>query len=393
MVRCLAHDLSTVSKRTKTDQGYLVGPAVIGRCGIQPYTRGELGLDGDPNAVVRLMRTPEEVFRPATIKSFENVPITNDHPPKGVDAGSWSEFSIGNARDIARVEGNLLGATTWVMDEGGVKEVEGGKEKLSCGYTFDLDLTPGVDPDGQPFDGYQRNILGDHLAIVDSPRGGPVCRIGDKDKKKETPMATKKVIVDGLPLELDEVQAAVVEKLVKDRDTVVADLAAHRTASTKAFKAKDSLHAEVVATKDKAIAAKDTEIGTLKADLVKAKAIDVDALVAERTQVITDAKKLAPKLEVKGTSHDIRKAALTACCSDGLSKTVVEKMLGADGIEKSTESQIKGAFEVLLALPQQAAIAAQDAALTRALTGTDTSFAGGGEVFGMDEPAESNAAA
>lgn len=385
MARCRAHDLMSVSKRELTPQGYLVAPAVLGRCGVQVYSRGELGLDGDPNAPVRLMRLPEEVFRPETIASFENMPITDDHPPDGVDAASWRSVARGHVRDVGPREGNLLGGRTWVMDGGSVAKVmDGKKSALSCGYTFDLDLTPGTAPDGQAFDGYQRNILGDHLAIVDSPRGGPVCRI--EDRKKETSML-KKLVLDGVPLEMEEVQAAVVENLVKGRDAIVADLAAHRTASKKAFAAKDAIIAEkdkAIGEKDKALAAKDGEITELKGKLAKAQAIDVDALVTERSQVIADSKKLAPELEAKGSSHEIRKAVITSACADATIKTIVDKILGSDGIEKATEARVKDAFEVLLALPQQAAIAAQDQRINTALTGNDSNAGGDGEVFGAE---------
>lgn len=383
--RCTVRDITTISKREVTPQGYLIAPAVIGRTGVQEYTRGELGLDGDQNAVVRLMRVPEEVFRPETIASFENAPITDNHPSEGVNAQNWARLSKGEVRDVAKTEGNLLGANTLVKDGAMVAKVVGGKGALSCGYSFNLDLTPG---DG--FDGYQRDILGDHVAVVDVPRGGPVCRIGDEE---EHHMSMRKLAVDGLPrYELEETAADVIETHIKlvtgDRDKVVADLAAHRTAAKKAFEAKDATITE----KDKVIAAKDAEIATLNGKLKQALAIDVDALVAERTQVIADGKTLAPDLALKGSSHEMRKAVVGFATGDAISKIVIEKMLGDAGIEKATEQQIKGAFEVLLVLPRQAQLAAQDAAVNRALgAGSSLAFSGG-EVFGDDDvTAESDA--
>ena len=374
MQRCSARDRNQLGKRVIDAQGYLSAPAVIGRCGIQVYTRGELGLDGDPNAMVRLMRTPEEVFRPETIASFENKPICDDHPREGVDATTWKTLTIGGVRDTSRQSGDLLGARAIVMDANGVKTVEGGKDYLSCGYTFDLDLTPGTAPDGTPFDGYQRNILGDHVAIVTSPRGGPVCRIGDE--QKGTIMATRKLAVDGLPrYELEETAADVIENHIKkvaaDRDQVIADFDKHvdeakakiKTAETAAKTATDS------------VKAKDTEIADLKAKLAKATAIDVDALVATRAALVENAKKLAPELTVKGSDHDIRKAAIAVACTDETNKAVVEQIVGADGIDKATDAQIQTAFGILLALPKQAALAAQDAAMSRALLGAGNSAA------------------
>jgi hypothetical protein len=368
--RCSVRDLMTVSKREITPQGYLVAPTVLGRCGIQPYSRAELGLDGDPNEIINLMRLPEEVFRPETIASFENVPITDEHPPAGVDAANWKAVSRGHVRDIHRGEGDLLSGTTWVMDGEEVQRIASGKKFTSCGYSFDLDLTPGVDSAGKPFHGYQRKILGDHLSIVDAPRGGPICAVGDQQNKEKI-MAMRKLAVDGLPrFEVDELAAEAIEthvrNVTKDRDTVVTDFAAHKEKAKKALDAKDV----VIGEKDTAIKAKDTEIADLKAKLAKAQAIDVDALVAERSAVIADAKKLAPELEPKGSSHEIRKLAIAEAIktSDAM-QAVAEGFFGEDGIEKASESQVKAAMKMMLRLGHDAIRTAQDRAVAGALAG------------------------
>ena len=72
------------SKRVITDEGYMQVPARIGRTGIQEYRAGEIGLtDRDPMEIVKVFRPPEEVFDEESMRSFENKPVTNDHPPKG----------------------------------------------------------------------------------------------------------------------------------------------------------------------------------------------------------------------------------------------------------------------------------------------------------------------
>lgn len=365
--RCTVRDvITTVSKREITPQGYLVAPAVIGRTGVQTYTRGELGLDGDPKETIRLMRTADEVFRPETVASFENVPITDDHPPEFVTAQNWARYSKGEVRDVAKQTGELLGGRTLIKDGAMVTKVTSGKGALSCGYSFNLDLTP-----GEGFDGYQREILGDHVAIVDAPRGGPICRIGDKNHEEENHMSNRKIAVDGLPpFEIDELAAGAIEThiktLAKDRDEVIKDF----SEAVDGHKAKITAKDAELATVKTALAAKDAEVTALKDKLAKAQAIDVDALVAERSQVTEEAKKLAPGLAPKGSSLDIRKAAIEAACSDATNKTVVDAIFGGQTIDKATESQIKGAFATLLALPRQSALAAQDAALAGVLGGT-----------------------
>jgi uncharacterized protein len=385
--RCTACDVVTLSKRTIDERtGYMRAPVIIGRTGIQTYTRGELGLDGDPKATIRLMRTADEVFSKDTIDSFEDVPITDGHPSVSVTAENWGTLARGEVRNIGKQEGDLMGGHSLVKDGRLVGKVASGKSAVSCGYDFDLDLTP-----GEGFDGYQRNIRGNHVAIVDVARGGPACRIADHDTK-ETIMNTRKIAVDGLPkFEMDELAAEAVEthvkKLAADRDQVIADFSEAVDTHKTAIKAKDGELTTVKAS----IASKDTEIADLKAKFATATAIDVDALVTERTQVMDGAKKLAPDLEAKGTSLEIRKAAIAVACGDELNKVVCAGIFGDDGIDKATESQIKGAFTTLLALPKQRELAAQDAAMARTLTGNDSSIGGDGEVIGDDYGTETKA--
>ena len=196
-------------------------------------------------------------------------------------------------------------------------------------------------------------------------------------------MSTRKIAVDGLPkFEIDELAAEAIETHIKhlaaDRDQVIADFSEAVDGYKAKLAAKDG---ELLASKT-AATAKDTEIADLKAKLTKAQAMDIEALVAERTAIIDGAKKLAPELEVKGSSMDIRKAAIVVACGDELNKTVCAGIFGEGGLEKASEAQIKGAFTTLLALPKQRELAAQDAAVARSLSGNDAAMGGDGEVFG-----------
>ena len=69
-----------ITHREYTDEGFLKVPARVARTGIQEYLARELGLDGDPNRIVRVYRAPEEVFSPASLSSYDACDITNDHP-------------------------------------------------------------------------------------------------------------------------------------------------------------------------------------------------------------------------------------------------------------------------------------------------------------------------
>lgn len=170
-----------LTTRTVTEEGYLIAPSTLARTGVQEYRAFELGLDADgmdPMKIIRLHRPAEEVFNPASMASFENKPITIGHPDKPVTSDNWAELAKGDVRDVRRA-GDLMTGKITVKSRSAIDAIESGTVELSNGYTFKLDMTPGTAPDGQAYDGIQRNIRGNHVALVESARCGSVCRLGD----------------------------------------------------------------------------------------------------------------------------------------------------------------------------------------------------------------------
>ena len=119
-------------------------------------------------------RPKDEALSDATIKSARGVLLTFEHPsPRNTPSGLLApetakdhfEGAVLNAwaeDDKFRVE--ILVATPEVQ-----REIESGMVDLSLGYTQDLDPTPGSFA-GQRYDGIQRNIRVNHLAVVRSAR-------------------------------------------------------------------------------------------------------------------------------------------------------------------------------------------------------------------------------
>ena len=70
----------TKTTRTKTPTGFLRVPAAITRTGVFPYRASELGLDGDPDRIVHVLRTRESVDNPASMASLRGAPVTLEHP-------------------------------------------------------------------------------------------------------------------------------------------------------------------------------------------------------------------------------------------------------------------------------------------------------------------------
>ena len=66
----------------KPDGSIICTDAPIARTGEMEYLACELGLDGDPERVVKVVREAEDVFDAAALASFEGAYVTDGHPPR-----------------------------------------------------------------------------------------------------------------------------------------------------------------------------------------------------------------------------------------------------------------------------------------------------------------------
>ncbi|WMT85577.1 DUF2213 domain-containing protein [Pelagibacterium sp. 26DY04] len=310
--------VTVAGKPRRTADGYLIAEAKCVRTGIQLYTGDEVGRP-DLN-VVRVYRGPDEVFAQDSLQSFSHAPVTVDHPSEQVTADNWRQLSVGEVSTAAKQDGEWVMLPLILKDAAAINAVEAGKRELSAGYLCELDWTPGVTADGQPFDAQQRSIKINHLALVDRARAGSQARIGDEAGKwgaapihdatpeKETPMNLKTVTVDGIPVEVTDQGA-----------TVIATLQQRLADAAKKATEADTAHAAALAAKDKEIATKDAEIDDLKAKVVDGAALD--KLVADRAALVTVATKIAKDVKTDGLSDaDIRKAVVTAKLGDAAVK-------------------------------------------------------------------------
>ena len=168
----------------KTPEGYLIcTDAILARTGKQSYTKDELFQDGD-NTEVNVDRPYDEVMNAKTIASFENKPVTFDHPDEEVNVGNYKDYAIGYVRDVHQgktdkdedvILGNLV-----ITDQEAINAIEQGDHTdLSCGYDCD------IKDDGNG-NYSQTNIRGNHLALCEQGRAGIAHIVDSKVKDDET---------------------------------------------------------------------------------------------------------------------------------------------------------------------------------------------------------------
>ncbi len=82
------------------------------------------------------------------------------------------------------IEDDILLADLLITDKAAIESVRAGLREVSCGYDADYEQI-------EPGRGRQRNIIGNHVALVEKGRCGSRCAIGDKDMPTQAKKKTR----------------------------------------------------------------------------------------------------------------------------------------------------------------------------------------------------------
>ncbi|MDH0777528.1 DUF2213 domain-containing protein [Delftia tsuruhatensis] len=326
-------DRVAVGELKETREGYLVATARVARTGVQLYLASELGdvargAGFRPGDVVRVYRHADEVFAKDSLASITRLPVTVDHPAEEVTSENWQQLAVGEVGDAYATEPEWIVVNPMIKDAGAAKAARTTHQEISMGYS--AAIVPARD--GLEADFEQRGIRYNHLALVPKGRAGEMARIGDSwgaspvqdfqpgisPKSKGGLMPDMKTVVLG-------------DKAVQVADTDVALIEQYKTDMARKLTDAESKHAA-------AIAAKDEDIGKLRADLATAQAaanIDVDSLVAARSELVGQVKAMDSSIDPKGkTDAELRKAAVLAKLGDSI-------------VKDASDAEITGMFKAL----------------------------------------------
>lgn len=244
------YDAGTLRKPERLSNGFLKADAILTRVGVFKY----LNADGSTRSELRL---PEEVFQADALSSFGLMPLTDDHPPVAVNADNAKQYQRGSVSESVRQDGDFVVGTLMVTDAALVRSLESGrKREVSCGYSCDLDHTPGVWK-GERYDAIQRNIRGNHVAVVTKGRAGPEVRVrlDGQDAvmltNDEEDIVTVKYRIDGVEYEVSESAAQALAKAEKSHADALASVqTSAEKEKARADAAEDALKKEQAARKD-----------------------------------------------------------------------------------------------------------------------------------------------
>lgn len=169
----------------------------VARTGFQRYRVRDLQQEEARNlgvnlenqdAFIDLYRAPEEVFDPATIASFEGMPVTDGHPEEFVARDTWRAVACGHAQNV-RKGWEALESGEWPLIADLVINADplatnvelARKRQVSCAYNY------GLAREGSKL--LQVKIRGNHVAVVDKGRAGPEAAIQDGAEEAEVTTA------------------------------------------------------------------------------------------------------------------------------------------------------------------------------------------------------------
>ncbi|WP_308074242.1 DUF2213 domain-containing protein [Neisseria polysaccharea] len=171
------------SARSYDKDGRLhVAVSNISKATVNPYYGSEipnhqqLGLE--PKKVYYLLRDPEELEK--AVHTFNNLPLLSKHIPVSADEPQ-KDVIVGTTGSDAKFEDGYLKCSLAVWDSEAIAGIESGEQmELSSAYRYTADMTAG-EFEGRHYDGVMRDIVGNHVALVDVGRAGRDVVVSDAD--------------------------------------------------------------------------------------------------------------------------------------------------------------------------------------------------------------------
>lgn len=178
--------------QSTTDEGFLIAEGVpISRTGILMYAPGELPIPAGPDGLIRVHRAADDVFSEDSMRSFEGKTLVDLHPGQDVTPANWGRYAVGHVQNVRRGTGDhadKVVADLVIKKASAIDAVRSGKRHVSCGYDARYTVFA-------PGNAQQKNIRGNHVALVPEGRCGAQCSIGDSVM---TTAATQRTWVDRL---------------------------------------------------------------------------------------------------------------------------------------------------------------------------------------------------
>lgn len=159
---------------------WLINKNPITKVGVFPYLGKQISQDCEPNKIYYVLRPKKELFKQETLDSLKNLPLVDEHTMLGRDYTPAEKKGVdGVLGEQVEHDDDTIYTNIKIFSEDMKEKIREGKKELSLGYFCTYDKQEGTYK-GQRYDFVQKNIIGNHLALVDKGRMGSDVRVYDK---------------------------------------------------------------------------------------------------------------------------------------------------------------------------------------------------------------------
>ena len=147
----------------------------LSKVGVFPYSGKSIAPECEPNQIYYVFRPAEELSSTECVDSFKLIPWIDNHVMLGDEeeglTPAESKGIQGVIGEDVYFDGELLKGNIKVFSESMSNLIANGKKELSCGYRCKYEYAPSS-YNGVAYDYVQRDIRGNHLALVENGRMG-----------------------------------------------------------------------------------------------------------------------------------------------------------------------------------------------------------------------------
>lgn len=178
------------SKRVYDRNGWFeIEDNPVSREGVFPYLGRSLGAPKEfieenniePDKTYYVYRPEQALSHPKFLASLRLVPIIDDHAVLGAGNKPAEEKGVeGVVGERAYFKDGMLYSNIKIWSEDLKSRIDSGKTELSLGYRANFDNQAGIHK-GQKYDFIQKDLIANHLALVDNGRMGSQIAVCDED--------------------------------------------------------------------------------------------------------------------------------------------------------------------------------------------------------------------
>lgn len=167
---------SAMDKREYDTNGWFeIKDNPLSKVGIFPYSGRSISPECEADKIYNVFRPAEELSNEDCLESFKLLPFIDNHVMLGSEDEGLTPAEEKGIQGVigedVTFDGEYLKGNIKVFSEAMRNLIANGKKELSCGYRCKYEYAPSVF-DGVAYDYIQREIRGNHLALVEKGRMG-----------------------------------------------------------------------------------------------------------------------------------------------------------------------------------------------------------------------------